>query len=31
VDLWDRDDGETRSIRAPVDPAEFGIDPLIHL
>jgi len=31
VDLWEGDDGETRSIQAPVDPADYGIDPLIHL
>jgi putative nucleotidyltransferase with HDIG domain len=31
VDLWEGEDGERRSIQAPVDPAEYGIDPLIHL
>jgi len=31
VNLWEDDDGETRSIQAPVDPADYGIDPLIHL
>jgi hypothetical protein len=31
VNLWEVDAGETRSIQAPVDAAEYGIDPLIHL
>jgi putative nucleotidyltransferase with HDIG domain len=33
VDLWDVDDdaGHGTSIAAPVDPEEFGIDPLAHL
>jgi putative nucleotidyltransferase with HDIG domain len=31
LDLWYSEDRETRSIQAPVDPAEYGIDPLIHL
>ncbi len=31
VDLWEGEDGETRSILAPVDPADYGMDPLIHL
>jgi putative nucleotidyltransferase with HDIG domain len=31
VNLWEVDEGQTRSIQAPVDPAEYGIDPLIHL
>jgi putative nucleotidyltransferase with HDIG domain len=32
VDLWeDADETQTRSIQAPVDPAVYGIDPLIHL
>jgi putative nucleotidyltransferase with HDIG domain len=29
--LWEGDEGQTRSIQAPVDPAEYGIDPLSHL
>ena len=31
VNLWEVDEGQTRSIQAPVDPAEYAIDPLIHL
>jgi putative nucleotidyltransferase with HDIG domain len=31
MNLWEVDDGPPRSIRAPVDPAEYGIDPLVHL
>jgi putative nucleotidyltransferase with HDIG domain len=31
VNLWEVDDGPPRSIQAPVDPADYGIDPLIHL
>jgi len=31
VNLWELEEGETRSIQAPVDPVEYGIDPLIHL
>ena len=31
VELWEGEDGETRSIQAPVDPSDYGMDPLIHL
>ena len=31
VNLWDDEDGQARSIQAPLDPAQYGIDPLTHL
>ena len=31
INLWDVEDGHTRSIQAPLDPAQYGIDPLTHL
>jgi putative nucleotidyltransferase with HDIG domain len=31
VNLWDVEDGQARSIQAPLDPAQYGIDPLTHL
>jgi putative nucleotidyltransferase with HDIG domain len=31
VDLWDAAEGQPRSVQAPLDPAAYGIDPLIHL
>jgi putative nucleotidyltransferase with HDIG domain len=31
LNLWEMQEGATRSIQAPVDPAEYGVDPLIHL
>ena len=31
LNLWETEEDETRSIQAPVDPADYGIDPLIHL
>jgi putative nucleotidyltransferase with HDIG domain len=31
MNLWEVDDGPPRSIRAPVDPTEYGIDPLVYL
>jgi putative nucleotidyltransferase with HDIG domain len=31
VNLWETEQGESRSIQAPVDPAEFDIDPLAQL
>jgi putative nucleotidyltransferase with HDIG domain len=31
LNLWEVDESQARSIQAPVDPADYGIDPLIHL
>ncbi len=31
MNLWEAEESQTRSIQAPVDPADYGIDPLIHL
>ena len=31
LNLWEADESQVRSIQAPVDPADYGIDPLIHL
>jgi hypothetical protein len=31
VSLWDARDGQPQSISAPVDAAEYGIDPLSYL
>jgi putative nucleotidyltransferase with HDIG domain len=31
VDLWQARDGQPHSVQAPLDPAEYGIDPLSHL
>jgi hypothetical protein len=32
LNLWELgDETQPRSIQAPVDPAEYGIDPLVHL
>ena len=31
VDLWDAAEGQPTSVEAPLDPAEYGIDPLVHL
>jgi putative nucleotidyltransferase with HDIG domain len=31
LNLWELDGEQARSIQAPVDPADYGIDPLIHL
>jgi hypothetical protein len=31
VNLWEAHDGTADSVQAPLDPAEFGIDPLAHL
>jgi putative nucleotidyltransferase with HDIG domain len=31
VNLWEVADGSNRSVQAPLDPADYGIDPLIHL
>ena len=31
VNLWDAEDGQARAIQAPLDPAQYGIDPLTHL
>jgi putative nucleotidyltransferase with HDIG domain len=31
LDLWQAREGEPCSVRAPLDPAQFGIDPLVHL
>ena len=31
VNLWEAAPEDARSIQAPVDPADYGIDPLIHL
>ena len=31
VNLWEITDGPPRSVQAPLDPADYGIDPLVHL
>jgi putative nucleotidyltransferase with HDIG domain len=31
LDLWAAGEGDPRSVKAPLDPQEFGIDPLAHL
>ena len=31
MNLWEAEESQARSIQAPVDPADYGIDPLIHL
>jgi putative nucleotidyltransferase with HDIG domain len=31
LNLWELREGETRSILKPLDPAQYGIDPLVHL
>ena len=31
LDLWDSEEAQPRSIQAPVDPADYGIDPLTQL
>ena len=31
MNLWEAEESLTRSIHAPVDPADYGMDPLIHL
>jgi len=31
IDLWEAAEGQPQSIRTPLDPAEYGIDPLAHL
>ena len=31
VDLWQAREGEPASVQAPLDPAQYGIDPLSHL
>ncbi len=31
MDLWDAREDQPQSIQAPVDPADYGIDPLTHL
>ena len=31
LNLWELPEGESRSIVKPLDPAEYGIDPLVHL
>jgi putative nucleotidyltransferase with HDIG domain len=31
INLWESEGPQSRSIQAPVDPAEYGIDPLIQL
>jgi hypothetical protein len=31
INLWDESDGPRPAIQAPVDPAEVGLDPLVHL
>jgi putative nucleotidyltransferase with HDIG domain len=31
LSLWELREGETRSILKPLDPAQYGIDPLVHL
>ena len=31
VNLWETAEGETRAIQAPIDPADYSIDPLSHL
>jgi putative nucleotidyltransferase with HDIG domain len=31
VDLWEGTEGQPQAVQAPLDPAAYGIDPLIHL
>jgi putative nucleotidyltransferase with HDIG domain len=31
LNLWETEEEQSRSIEAPVDPADYGIDPLTHL
>jgi hypothetical protein len=31
VDLWEAAEGQPQAVRAPLDAAAYGIDPLIHL
>ena len=31
VNLWDAEPGQAQTIKAPLDPADYGIDPLTHL
>ncbi len=31
LNLWEITDGPPRSVQSPLDPADYGIDPLIHL
>jgi len=31
VNLWEGLEGVADSVQAPVDPAEYGIDPLVHI
>ena len=31
IDLWDAKEGEPEAVQAPLDPVEYGIDPLTHL
>jgi hypothetical protein len=31
VNLFDAPEGEPNAVQAPVDPADYGIDPLLHL
>jgi putative nucleotidyltransferase with HDIG domain len=31
INLWDAEEGQAQAIQAPLDPAQYGIDPLTHL
>ena len=31
IDLWASVEGEPRSVKQPVDPAEYNVDPLTYL
>ncbi len=31
LNLWEAEEGQPRSVQAPLDPAKYGIDPLSHL
>jgi hypothetical protein len=31
INLWETHEGRADSVKAPLDPAEYGIDPLAHL
>jgi hypothetical protein len=31
VNLWEMTEGTDNAIQAPLDPAEYGIDPLLQL
>jgi putative nucleotidyltransferase with HDIG domain len=31
ISLWEADEGQAQAVEAPLDPAEYGIDPLAHL